>query len=174
MPMTWPGRYRSLQPFLQPRAVVRIAGKAVRDQLHLLVWSILEREEAGGRLDEAFDGGVAAIFHVYFGQDFQRRGSFGKLQDGDGVVVDVAQPAHACLRLDVEARLHDTDIVPFARPHHHAVRRESDRLTVVVFRPVNDAELLHCRLRSARAQQDCHGLMEAAARLDVWSRQMHH
>src|SRR5262249_23799924 len=42
------GAVEVMQPILQPRAIIRIAGKAVHDQLHLLFRQILEREFAGG------------------------------------------------------------------------------------------------------------------------------
>src|SRR5262249_59634252 len=49
------GAVEVMQPILQLRAIVRIAGKAVHDQLHLFFRQILEREFAGGWLDQAFD-----------------------------------------------------------------------------------------------------------------------
>ena len=38
---------------------------------------------------------------------------------------------------------HDMDIVSLARPQHRSVRAESDRLIVVILRPVNDPDALH-------------------------------
>jgi len=88
------GTIKVLQPFLQRRAVVRIAGKAIWNQLHLLFRRVLEREGARGRLDQAFDGIVVIKVYVHFAQDTQLLGRLRKRQNGDGVAVDVAQPTH--------------------------------------------------------------------------------
>ena len=63
------GPVEVMQPILQLRTIVRIAGKAVHDQLHLLFWQILERELAGVWLDQALDGVVVIKLHVHFACD---------------------------------------------------------------------------------------------------------
>ena len=49
------GMMQIVEPRLQRRSVIGIAGEAVRNQFDLLVGSIVEREQARGRLDQAFD-----------------------------------------------------------------------------------------------------------------------
>src|SRR5262247_418833 len=63
------GAVEVMQPVLQLRAIVRIAGKAVHDQLHLLFRQILKRVFASSWLDQAFDGVVVIKLHVHFACD---------------------------------------------------------------------------------------------------------
>src|SRR5262249_45460105 len=64
-------------------------------------------------------------------------------QDGDAVVLDVAQPAHRRGRLQFDARVDDTQVVPLARPHQGAVRPEADGLVVMVGGQMGDAFACH-------------------------------
>jgi hypothetical protein len=137
------------QPFLQLRPVVRIAGKAVLDQFHLLFGGILEWKEAGGRLDETFDGVVVAKVDVHFAQDAQPPRWLREDEDGDGIAVDVTQPAHGCRRFRIQTPPHDMDVVSLARPQHGTVGTERDRLMVMVLRLVDDADALHDAITSA-------------------------
>src|SRR5262249_7781949 len=65
------GAVEVMQPVLQLRAIVRIAGKAIRYQFHLLFRQILERKLSGSRLDEAFDGIVVIKLYVHLACDFE-------------------------------------------------------------------------------------------------------
>ena len=75
--------------------------------------------------------------------DDQRPRRRGEGQNTDGIVVDVAQPAHGRLRLDIETSVDDPHIMALARAHHDAMRTEQDRRMVMVFRPVDDPETFH-------------------------------
>ena len=58
-----------MQPILQLRAIVWVAGKAIHNQLHLRFRQILERELAGGWLNQALDGVVVIKLHVQIACD---------------------------------------------------------------------------------------------------------
>lgn len=63
------GTVEILQPFLQLWSVVRIAGKAVLNQHHLLFRAVLEREEARGRLDQTLDELILVQVDVHLESD---------------------------------------------------------------------------------------------------------
>src|SRR6516162_3450831 len=128
------GAVEVMQPILQLRAVVRIAGKAVYHQLHLLLRQILERELAGGWLDQAFDGIVIIELYVHLACDRERLRRLLESKDSDGVAVDVAQPAHLRRRRDTEPRIRDMHVMSLARPQQRAMGTEFDQLIVVVLR----------------------------------------
>src|SRR4029077_17007512 len=120
-----------------------IAGEAVWNELDLLVRRIVEREQARGRLDQAFDRIVVVEIDVHFAQDAQRLSGFLEIDDRDGIAVDVAQPTQGRRRPDVEARFDDVNVMALARPQHRAVGPERDGLPVMVLRVVSDADALH-------------------------------
>ena len=137
------GTIEIVEPLLQGRGVVGIAGEAVRNQLHLLVRRVVEREQARRRLDEAFDRIVVVEIDVHLAQDAQRPRGLLEIDDRDGIAVDVAQPAQGRRRPDVEARLDDVDVMALARPQHGAMGPERDGLPVMILRVVDDADALH-------------------------------
>ncbi len=112
--LAWPVKVQ--QPLLQGRAVMRIAGKAVLDDLHLLVCIVLERIGIGAGVDEAFDGFIIVKVDIHLTQETQFPPGLGESEDDDGIPIDVAQPSHVGFGLDLKTRTRDMEIVPLARP----------------------------------------------------------
>ena len=131
------------QPALQGRAVMWIAGETVRDQSQLLVGRVVERKRAGNRVDLAVRELVFEEIDMHFAANTQRRRGLCKGNDGDGIRVEVAQPAHGGFRLDVKSPALDMHIVPLAGPHQRAMGTERDRLVVIILRRVVDADAFH-------------------------------
>ena len=82
----------------------------------------------------------------------QRHGAFEtklggcplKSGDGDRVIERIVQPAQMSgLRRDCQVRLDQPQVVTLARPEHHAVFAEPDRLTVTVDGGVAHSEKRH-------------------------------
>src|SRR6476661_1116450 len=137
------GLMQIVQPRLQRRGVVGIAGEAIRNELDLLVWRIVEWKQACRRLDQAFDRIIIIEIDLHFAQDAQRLCGFLEIDDRDGIAIDVAQPAQGRRGPDVEARFDDVNVMALARPQHRAMSAERDRLPVMVLRVVDDADALH-------------------------------
>src|SRR5271157_1504378 len=110
------GPVKVQEPPLHGRTVMRIAGEAVLDDLHLLVCSVLERIGIGARVDKTFDGYIIVKVHINLTQETQFSTGFDESENGDGISIDVAQPAHVGFGLDLKKRTRDMDIVPLTRP----------------------------------------------------------
>src|SRR5258708_4686569 len=93
---------------------------------------VLERKGPGVWRDTPFDRVVVIKIDVDLAGDTKRVGGFLKGDDGDGVVVDVAQPAHLRLRRDIDSASHNVDVVSFTRTHQGSMRIERDRLIVKI------------------------------------------
>jgi hypothetical protein len=106
----------------------------------------LERVRTGIGFDKAIDGIVLVKINIDLAEETQFSRGFGESKDGDGITIDVAQPANVGLRLDFETRVFDMDIVSLARPQQRAVRPECDRCTVIVLRFVGNSDTFHERV----------------------------
>ena len=63
------GPVKIKEPALHGRAVMRIAGETVLDDLHLLVCSVLEWIAIGSGIDGAFDGFIIVKVHINLTQE---------------------------------------------------------------------------------------------------------
>src|SRR5580692_12841852 len=122
---------------------MRIAWKTVLDDLHLLVCCVLERIGIGVGLDETFDGFIIVKVYIHLTKETQFPSGLGESENDDGISIDVAQPAHVGLGLDLKKRTRDMDIVPLARPDQRAVWAECDRRTVVIHRFMGNFDPFH-------------------------------
>src|ERR1700733_13955099 len=137
------GTVKSAQPCEKRRAVIWIAREAIYHQIDMLCRLVLKREGAGVWSDTPFNRVVVIKVDVNLAGDAKRVGGFLKRDNGDSVVVNVAQPAQRRLRCDIDGSSHNVDIVSFARPHQGSMRIERDRLIVEIFSLVDDPDAFH-------------------------------
>ncbi len=90
------------EPLLHGRAIMWIAGETILDDFHLFVCSVLKRIAVGSGVNEAFDRIVIVKVYIDLTQETQLRSGLRKSENGDGISVDVTQPAHICFGLDLK------------------------------------------------------------------------
>ena len=128
---------------MQDVAVMRIAGKTVVDEFHLLVRGVLERVGTSVGFDEAIEGIIIVMVHIHLAEETQFLRWLGESENGDGIPVDVAQPAHVGLGLDLKEQTLDMNIVSLAGPQQRTVGTECDGRAVVILSFMGDADALH-------------------------------
>lgn len=136
------------QPSLKYRSIVGIAREAIYHQIDVLFRRVLEWERTGIRRDGPFVEGVVVKINVHFACDAEFVGFPVEGENGDGIIVDVAQPTHF-FRLDINARFRDMSIVPLTGPHHRSVGAECDGLILTILCLMDDADAFHDSTPSA-------------------------
>ena len=89
------------------------------------------------------DGFIIVKVHVNLTHETQFLSGLGESKNNDGISIDVAQPAHVGLGLDLKKRTRDMDIVPLARPQQRAVGAECNGRAVVIHRFVGNFDPFH-------------------------------
>src|SRR5262249_12957561 len=131
------------QPFLHCRSVVWITRQAERYDLDLLVRSILERIRRRARIDQASRWTFVRESHRHVAREAKSLRWLAKRKHRDRVAVNVAQPAHIGLRLNLEPRADDLHVMPFARPHQSAMRTQLHGRMIEIRRLMKNSDAFH-------------------------------
>src|SRR5580704_14467242 len=132
-----------LEPSMEHLAVVRIARQAIHHQVDVFFRRVLEWKRTGMWRDGPFVEAVVIKIDIYLALNAQLVGCRLESENGDGIIVGVAQPTHFCSGFDLNPGSRDMSVVTLAGPHHRPMGTKFDGLIVKVASLVDDAHAFH-------------------------------